>query len=59
MITKQEKEVLNHLCEAFNKFKKLPVAHPDDMSEFIDGIHKAQNIIAFRVARRVNPKVWA
>ena len=58
-LTDEEKKVLFHLCQAWNVFKRLEMAHPDDHREFSFGIHNLQNILAFRVARRVDPEFWA
>lgn len=58
-LTVEEKEVLHLLGEAFNKFGELSSQGHDDKAEFKDAIHRAQQIIALRVARRVDPDVWS
>lgn len=50
--------VLDALADAWNRFMELPVVHADDQEEFKRAIHAAQCIVAYRVARRVDPGVW-
>lgn len=57
-LTEGEKRVVQHLADAWNEFVKQPVEHPDDISEFKDAIHRAQNLIAYRVAKRAEPEVF-
>jgi hypothetical protein len=57
-ITPEERSVIVALAAAWNRFIALPVLHTDDNREFRSAIHAAQNIVAYRVARRVNPDVW-
>lgn len=57
-LTDDEKQVLELLARAWDKFNSLDRKHPSDNSEFLDSIHRAQQIIGLRVARRVNPEVW-
>lgn len=57
-LTEEEKEVLDHLRNAWNKFVKLDAKHPDHNNEFRDAINKLQYIIGVRVAQRVNPEIW-
>lgn len=57
-MTDGERECLKLLAGAWNAFNALEVQHGDDGDEFRRSIHAAQNIIAFRVARRVDPKDW-
>lgn len=54
-LTEEEKEILAHLVEAWKKFDKLKSTCKAD---FLDAIHKAQQIVALRVAKRVNPDIW-
>lgn len=48
MITDKEREVVNLLVEAWNKFFELPVMHTSDRDEFMRAIHAAQNIVLSR-----------
>lgn len=61
MTTDREKQVLELLAEAFNQFfrlNSLEPGHPDDLTEFKDGIHRCQMIVAWRLARRTDPETW-
>ena len=58
-LTEAERAILDSLADAWNGFVRLGNDHPDDLTEFRQAIHSAQNLIAFRVARRVDPEVWA
>ncbi len=55
-LTEKEKECLNHLKDAWNLFVNLE--GEANFHEFIQGIHICQQVIALRVAKRVNPEVW-
>jgi hypothetical protein len=57
-LTLEEREILKILGEAFSKFTNLLNSSDADKAEFIDAIHRAQQIIALRVARRVDSDVW-
>jgi hypothetical protein len=58
-LTDAEKEVLMHLKEAWDKYAALGKHLPHDLTEFNQAIHAAQEKLALRVARRVNPEVWS
>ena len=58
-LTHDEREVINHLADAWNAFIELPRMKESDMGEFKQAIHGAQLLIAARVARRVDPDVWS
>ena len=57
-LTKDEREVLHHFTRAWNQWLTLGGKHPDDDTEMRHAIHGAQLLIAARVARRVDPKIW-
>lgn len=57
-LTFAEKRVLHYLREAHNRFQALPDKHPAEDREWVDAIHRMQNLIAFRVARRADPDEW-
>lgn len=59
MLTDAEKAVLSELGNAFNAFAAMSDNRDDDVREFTDAIHKAQCLVALRVARRADPDVWA
>lgn len=59
-LSAEEMDVLSHLAAAWNVFSALPPpSFPDDKDDFRRAIHAAQHLVAFRVARRVNPEYWA
>lgn len=58
-LTENEKEILNHLVEAWNLYKNLPKNSINNLNEYLEAIHRCQQLIALRVARRVDPDVWA
>ena len=51
-MTKEEKEVLDLLSEAHNKFADITQTHPADMQDWEHGIHQLQRIIMGRITRR-------
>ena len=55
---KEEKEVLDDLVNAWNKFVKLDKEHPEEINDFADGIHKCQYVLAMRIARQVEPSIF-
>jgi hypothetical protein len=55
----EEQEILLHLVAAWNKFKDLANLAEHDLREFNYAIHLAQQKIALRVARRVDPLIWS
>lgn len=57
-LTFGEEEILKYLANAWNLFSNLDHCSEVDNKEFLDAIHRAQQLIALRVARRVNPEVW-
>jgi hypothetical protein len=54
----QEEKVLKMLAQCWNEFLKLEVQHPMERREFCDGIHRCQDIIAVRVARKYRPDMF-
>lgn len=57
-LTELEKDVLINLTSAWNKYHELEQQHPSDPHEFAESINRCQQLIALRVARRVNPGAW-
>ena len=51
----QEKEIMELLVQAWNKFYVLKQTHPDHKRDFADGIHKCQDQIIHRVVQRDYP----
>jgi hypothetical protein len=58
MITKDEKRLLKTIVRLHNDFSKLEQTHPADITEWINGIHILQNVIAFRITRRDYPETF-
>jgi hypothetical protein len=56
-LTSEEKEVLKNLAFAWDAYVKIE-KKDSSIKEFNDAIHRCQQLIALRVARRVNPEVW-
>jgi hypothetical protein len=57
-LTSEESEVLEYLTDAWNSYIRLPVQHHSDKKEFQEAIHRAQQLIALRIARKVLPEVF-
>lgn len=57
-LTKDETECLTYLADAWNAFNQLQGVPSWDKSEFMQAIHRAQSLIAVRVAQRIDPDVW-
>lgn len=57
-LTDEEGVVMDALCLATNAFADLPRQHPDELRDFCDGIHRAQDALAVRICRRAFPVGW-
>jgi len=57
-LSETEQEVMDALLLAYNKFCSLDRQHPDEGRDFTDGIHRLQDILAVRIARREYPEGW-
>ncbi len=57
-INQGEQVTVEALADAWNLFMRLDGNDDDMTTEFRRSINRAQDIIAFRVARRVDPEVW-
>jgi hypothetical protein len=57
-LTVDERAVLSSLVSAWETWRKLDDKHPDDDAEFRHSLHALQMLIAYRVARRVDPDDW-
>lgn len=53
--TENEQVVMDNLVAAWNGFQKLVKQHPSDLDEFIDGLHRCQNVLSLRILRRDYP----
>lgn len=56
--TEQEKIVMDHLIAAVNAFKQLQITHGCHHKDFIDGVHKCQDVLIHRVLQRDYPKTF-
>ena len=54
----KEGAVLNALADAANLFHDLERQHPNELREFVDGIHRCQALLALRACRRRFPAGW-
>src|SRR5581483_4166864 len=50
-LTEEEKELLQKLKDAFDLYCKLDQRSDADNKEFVDAIHRLQQLVALRVAR--------
>ncbi len=57
-LTAEEKEVLDHLAAACNKFISLPGVPSPQKAEFQAAIHAAQYLVSHQVASRADPDRW-
>lgn len=57
-LTQNEQIVMNKLMEAYEAFLELNKEHPDELRDFVDGIHRCQDVLAVRICRRIYPKGW-
>lgn len=57
-MNEQEKEVMELLVQAHNKFIDLPVQHPNDKQEWVSKFHELQRMLMARVAVRANPEIF-
>lgn len=53
-LTKKEKNVIKKIGEAHKAFLDLEQQHPDDIRDYVNGVHIMQGLIMQRVARRAN-----
>lgn len=51
--TETEVQLVEALGEIWNTFLTLPVEHPSDTKDFMDGIHVLQRLILCRSGRRM------
>lgn len=54
-MTEEEREIMDLLVQAHNKFRLLKMTHPNDILEWCDGLHDMQGVIANRIVRRDYP----
>jgi hypothetical protein len=57
-LTGAEGRVADALVEAVEAFARLEREHPDELRDFVDGIHRCQDQLALRIVRRCYPAGW-
>ena len=57
-LTNEEGDVMDYLVGAYTAYDGLEVEHPSDPGEFVQAIHRAQDLLAVRVVRRAYPDGW-
>lgn len=57
-LTLEEGIVADALLKAVCAYEDLPRQHPDEHRDFIDAIHRCQDLLAIRIARRHYPRGW-
>jgi len=58
-LTNAEGEVMDNLIAAWKAYAKLPCQHPDELRDFADPIHRLQDLLTIRIARREYPNGWS
>jgi len=59
MLTEREQRVMDALVAAWNAYLELPIQHSDDTTEFRHGIHRLQEKIFARPARKkMSDREW-
>jgi hypothetical protein len=58
MLTKEELALIEMTADLWNRFLALPNSHPADAEEMALDIHRIQNRIMARSARRDHPDVF-
>ncbi len=57
-LTVAEIDVLENLAQAWNSFIGLDQEDTHHLNDFKDAIHTCERLIALRVAKRVDPRIW-
>jgi hypothetical protein len=57
-LTDAEGVVMDSLAHAVEAFARLERQHPQELEEFVAGVHACQGLLATRVARRLFPDGW-
>lgn len=57
-LTDEEGVAMEALVDAAAAFSGLERQHPDELRDFVDGIHRCQYLLAVRVCRRMHPVGW-
>lgn len=54
----EEKEIMDLLIEAHRKYCQLKPLHPSDITDWVNGLHKLQDILIVRTVFRKYPKYF-
>jgi hypothetical protein len=57
-LTITEGRVMDALVQAVAAFADLVSTHPSEHRDFVDGIHRCQDVLALRIVRREFPEGW-
>ena len=57
--TNEEQYIMDLLVKAHNRFALQEQTHPDDMREWVDGLHEMQSVLMQRVVRRDYPDFFS
>lgn len=57
-LTKEEKQIIDHLSDAYNIFITLPNKHISDNEEFTRYIHILQRHVMALATRRIHPEIF-
>ena len=58
MTTDEEKAIVMKLVEAYEMWLKLTDTNTNELEDFCLGIHRCQDVIRGRVAKRADPEFW-
>lgn len=56
--TAEEVNVMNALVEAWENYSRLESTFPFDAGEFLEGIHRCQQVLSMRILRRDYPSAF-
>ncbi len=56
--TPEEKEIMDLLVKAHNLFSKLEPTNPNQIPDWVDGIHKCQYVVMSRIVIRDYPETF-
>lgn len=57
-LTDLEQECMDGLMASYSAWLQLERQHPDELRDFVDAVHKIQDLLALRVVRRCFPEGW-
>jgi hypothetical protein len=57
-LTESESKCHQHLQNCYGEFLELERQHPDEMRDFVDAVHRIQDLLTIRICRRQYPDYW-